>query len=98
MSLLLCKRIGLPIGELVPDTSKMILASVGMILPCAALRWGVPWPDNGPGHALALLAIMSAGGVTYFSLCFALRLPMNALIPARLRRRQDFKTRLDNPR
>ncbi len=87
MTILLCRQLGLPLSELLPESGKMLLASLAMISPCAAMRWLVPWPDNHFGYALALLSIMTVGGVVYFATCFALRLPMQSLIPARFRKR-----------
>jgi putative peptidoglycan lipid II flippase len=87
MTLLLCRQLGLPLGDFLPESGKMVLASVAMIVPCAALRWLVHWPDNHFGHAMALVSIMAAGGLTYFAACYAMRLPMESLVPARFRKR-----------
>lgn len=87
MTVLLCRRVGLPLSALAPETTKMIVATLGMAIPCAALRWGVTWPDHAIGHAMALLSIMFCGGATYFGLCLVMKLPMESLIPARFRRR-----------
>lgn len=87
MTLLLSRQLGLPLGEFLPESGKMLVASLLMILPCGALRWLVPWPDNHVGYTLELLSVMGVGGVTYFAACYALRLPMESLVPARFRRK-----------
>lgn len=86
MTVLLGRRVGLPMGEVIAPATKMLLATLGMLAACSLVRWGPTWPATRPGHALQMFAIMSVGGVAYFGLCAALRLPVAHLIPARLRR------------
>ena len=86
MTLLLGRRVGLPLREFAAPALKMTLATLGMLIACAGVRWGVPWHASKPGYAAELFAIMTVGGVAYFALCAALSLPVAHLIPAKFRR------------
>jgi putative peptidoglycan lipid II flippase len=87
MTFLLARRVGLPLGELRPEVSKMLLATAVMAIACAPVRWGVPWRGSTIGTAMALFVTMAVGGVAYFVTCYLLKLPMETLLPQRLRRR-----------
>jgi putative peptidoglycan lipid II flippase len=87
MTWLLARRVGLPLGGVAPELSKMLVATLAMAGVCAAVRWGVPWSDSTWGLAGMLLAVMGSGGVCYFAVCFLLGLPMESLVPPKLARR-----------
>lgn len=83
MTVLLSRRVKLPLGELMPELTKMLVATIVMVIVCAPLRWLVHWPDSKVGSAMSLFVTMTAGGVAYFGACAALRLPMESLLPKR---------------
>ena len=87
MTMLLSRRVGLPLGEVLRPIGKMALATLGMTAAAAAVRYGIAWPAGKPALAAQLAAVMAIGGVTYVALCLAMRLPMESLMPARFRRK-----------
>lgn len=88
MTWLLSRRVGQPLNDLSSPVARMVIATLGMAAACALVRWLPTWPASKLGHALQMTAIMAVGGVVYFALCAAMRLPMESLVPARLRRRR----------
>lgn len=89
MTLLLASRVGLPLGKLWPELTKMLLATIAMTIACVPVRWGVRWPNSNVGHAGALFATMGVGGIVYFAACVLLRLPMSHLLPKRFQRARE---------
>lgn len=91
MTVLLSRRVGLPLRELWPDVWKMVVATAIMTAACLAIGQ-VPVGAGKIGAAIRLVAIMATGGLTYFTACWALRLPMESLIPPRFARRPRVRT------
>lgn len=86
MTVLLARRVGLPLTGLWPEVSKMLIATAVMAIACAPVRWGIRWPDSTLGNAMALAATMAVGGIAYFAVCRMVKLPMENLLPKRFRR------------
>jgi putative peptidoglycan lipid II flippase len=85
MAILLARRVDLRLSEIRGPLTKMLLATAGMAMICAPIRYGVRWPDSTMGHGLSLMTTMVAGAAAYFGLCAMLRLPMQSLLPRRRR-------------
>ena len=88
MTVLLARRVGLPLSELWPELWKMAVATAVMTAACFAVaRLPIGVRSIHLAAAIQLLAIMGVGGVTYFLVCWLLRLPMESLVPKKFARR-----------
>ncbi len=87
MTIILSRRVGMPIGPSVMPVTKMILASIGMVVVCVMLDRGLGWheADSRVGYAVRLFGLMAAGGAVYVALAIAMGLPIKALIKRRAR-------------
>lgn len=85
MTIILSKRVGMPMGPSVMPVMKMIAASIGMVLVCVALDRGLGWheAETRVGYAVRLFGLMIAGGAVYLMLAIALGLPIKTILRRR---------------